>query len=308
MSFRPARRWPAPLRPLLILDHHACRSRGGVAQQRALRVDRIPVARVGVGDDRQPCRGAHRPELVDGLAVAEEAEGGGHDVVGLLEASVDSPYPNAPRRLVDSLARAFVANPASVVFSMKPGYAWGWQSAYASSFIWGGRLEGTHGGPLITPDGELPATGRQVSFDVLEILEFNQEGLVVVNIPGADGMTLKGIARSIRSLALAARENRVGPDDLTGFTFSITNPGPFGSFMSAPIINVPNAAILSTDTVKKRPVVVEMPDGTDSIAIHHVGYLGLSWDHRVFDGSTAVLFLNRIKDNLETWDWEQELK
>jgi 2-oxoglutarate dehydrogenase E2 component (dihydrolipoamide succinyltransferase) len=138
-------------------------------------------------------------------------------------------------------------------------------------------------------------------------VDLNQEGLVVVNIPGADGMTLKGIARSIRSLALAARENRVGPDDLTGFTFSITNPGPFGSFMSAPIIPVPNAAILSTDTVTKKPVVVEQPDGSDAIAIRPIGYLGLSWDHRVFDGSTAVLFLDRIKQNLQTWDWEQEL-
>ena len=120
-------------------------------------------------------------------------------------------------------------------------------------------------------------------------------------------MTLKGLARSIRSMAVAARDSKVGPDDLTGFTFSITNPGPFGSFMSAPIIPVPNSAILSTDTVTKKPVVVELPDGTDTIAIRHVGYLGLSWDHRVFDGSTAVLFLDRIKQNLQTWDWEQEL-
>ncbi|NHZ71246.1 MAG: dihydrolipoyllysine-residue succinyltransferase, partial [Proteobacteria bacterium] len=99
----------------------------------------------------------------------------------------------------------------------------------------------------------------------------------------------------------------LGPDDLAGFSFSITNPGPFGSFMSVPIIPAPTAAILSTDTVTKKPIVVELPDGSDSLAIHHIGYLGLSWDHRVFDGSTAVLFLRRIKENLETWDWEQEL-
>ena len=138
-------------------------------------------------------------------------------------------------------------------------------------------------------------------------VDLNQEGLVVVNIEGADGMTLTGLARSIRTMAVAARDGKVGPDDLTGFSFSITNPGPFGSFMSAPIIPVPNAAILSTDTITKKPVVVELPDGSDTIAIRHVGYLGLSWDHRVFDGSTAVLFLDRIKQNLQTWDWEQEL-
>ncbi len=138
-------------------------------------------------------------------------------------------------------------------------------------------------------------------------IDLDQKGLIVANIPDADSMTLKGLARSIRSVAVVARANKLGPDDLAGFTFSITNPGPFGSFMSVPIIPPPNAAILSTDTATKKPVVVELPDGSDAVAIHHVGYLGLSWDHRVFDGSTAVLFLRRIKDNLETWDWDQEL-
>ncbi len=138
-------------------------------------------------------------------------------------------------------------------------------------------------------------------------VDLNQDGLVVVNIRDADAMTLKGLARSIRAMAVAARDGNVVPDDLAGFSFSITNPGPFGSFMSAPIIPVPNAAILSTDTVTKKPVVVELPDGSDAIAIRHIGYLGLSWDHRVFDGSTAVLFLDRIKKNLQEWDWEQEL-
>jgi 2-oxoglutarate dehydrogenase E2 component (dihydrolipoamide succinyltransferase) len=139
-------------------------------------------------------------------------------------------------------------------------------------------------------------------------IDLDQKGLIVANIPGTDSMTLRAIARSVRATAVAAHDNKLGPDDLHGFTFSITNPGPFGSFMSAPIIPPPNAAILSTETIKKRPVVVELPDGSDGIAIHHIGYLGLSWDHRVFDGSTAALFLNRIKENLETWDWEQELR
>ena len=77
--------------------------------------------------------------------------------------------------------------------------------------------------------------------------------------------------------------------------------------MSAPVINVPNTGILSTDTVSKRPVVITDASGADALAIHHIGYLGLTWDHRAFDGSTAVLFLRRIKENLETWDWEQDL-
>jgi 2-oxoglutarate dehydrogenase E2 component (dihydrolipoamide succinyltransferase) len=138
-------------------------------------------------------------------------------------------------------------------------------------------------------------------------VDLDQQGLVVARVRNADGLRLVGIARSIRELADRARSRKLEIDDLTGSTFTITNPGPFGSFMSAPIINVPNVAILSTETVVKRPTVVTDADGQDMIAIRHIGYLGLTWDHRAFDGSTAVLFLQRIKQNLETWDWEQEL-
>ncbi len=138
-------------------------------------------------------------------------------------------------------------------------------------------------------------------------VDLNQAGLVVTTVKNANDLTMRGIARSIREVAERARAGRLDPNDISGSTFTITNPGPFGSFMSAPIINVPNVAILSTDTVTKRPTVVTTADGQDTIAIRHIGYLGLSWDHRAFDGSTAVLFLRRIKDNLESWDWEQQL-
>jgi 2-oxoglutarate dehydrogenase E2 component (dihydrolipoamide succinyltransferase) len=163
--------------------------------------------------------------------------------------------------------------------------------------------------PVVHPRFDLDAGThtfhRSVNLGIA--VDLDQKGLVVANIADADSKTLKGLARSIRSVAVDARGGNLGPDDLAGFSFSITNPGPFGSFMSVPIIPVPTAAILSTDTVTKKPVVVELPDGSDALAIHHVGYLGLTWDHRVFDGSTAVLFLSRIKENLQTWDWEQEL-
>ncbi len=138
-------------------------------------------------------------------------------------------------------------------------------------------------------------------------IDLNQSGLVVARVRNADGLRLVGLARSIRDLGERGRDGKLGLDDLTGSTFTITNPGPFGSFMSVPIINVPNVAILSTETVSKRAAVITTDDGQDMIAIRHIGYLGLSWDHRAFDGSTAVLFLQRIKKNLETWDWEQEL-
>ena len=138
-------------------------------------------------------------------------------------------------------------------------------------------------------------------------IDLNRGGLVVARVRNADGLRLVGIAREIAALAKRGRDGKLELEDLTGSTFTITNPGPFGSFMSVPIINVPNVAILSTETVTKRPTVVTTPDGQDTIAIRHIGYLGLSWDHRAFDGSTAVLFLRRIKESIETWDWEQEL-
>ena len=138
-------------------------------------------------------------------------------------------------------------------------------------------------------------------------IDLNQGGLIVAAIKAADTLRLVGLARDVKTLAEKARSGKLDPADISGSTFTITNPGPFGSFMSAPIINVPNVAILSTDTVTTRATVVTTPDGQDTIAIRHIGYLGLTWDHRAFDGSTAVLFLRKIKENLETWDWEQEL-
>ncbi len=155
-----------------------------------------------------------------------------------------------------------------------------------------------------------PEQGKAVFHTSINLgiaVDLDQKGLLVATVRGADGLRVVGLARAIRSVAEKARDKALQPDDVTGSTFSITNPGPFGSFLTAPIINVPNTAILSTDTVSKRPVVVTDAYGNDSISIRHIGYLGFSWDHRAFDGSTAVLFLQRRKQSLETWDWEQEL-
>jgi 2-oxoglutarate dehydrogenase E2 component (dihydrolipoamide succinyltransferase) len=155
-----------------------------------------------------------------------------------------------------------------------------------------------------------PEQGKAVYHAAINLgiaVDLNQQGLVVGTVRGADGLRVVGLARAIREVADKARNEKLMPDDVAGSTFSITNPGPFGSFMTAPIINVPNTGILSTDTVAKRPVVVTNEHGEDSIAIRHIGYLGLTWNHQAFDGSTAVLFLQRIKQNIETWDWEQEL-
>ena len=138
-------------------------------------------------------------------------------------------------------------------------------------------------------------------------VDLNFEGLLAPVIQGADGKRLRAIAREINDLASRARHKKLSPDDLNDGTFTISNSGSYGTLMVAPIINQPQVAILSTDGVKRRPVVVELPDGSESIAIHSVGNLTLSWDHRAFDGAYAAAFVGRIKEILETRDWAAEL-
>jgi pyruvate dehydrogenase E2 component (dihydrolipoamide acetyltransferase) len=136
-------------------------------------------------------------------------------------------------------------------------------------------------------------------------LDFN--GLMVPVIRDADGKRMRAIAREISDLAGRARSKKLTPDDISDGTFTITNPGPFGTLLTMPVINQPQVAIVSTDGVKRKPVVVELPDGSESIAIHSVGNLALTWDHRAFDGAYAAAFLHKIKENLETRDWVAEL-
>ncbi len=138
-------------------------------------------------------------------------------------------------------------------------------------------------------------------------VDLNQEGLLVGTIREADSFSLKGLARKISDTSTKLREGSYDLDDVSGSTFTISNNGSFNSFLTSPIINQPNVAILSTESVKKRPVVIQAQDGTDSIAIRHTGMLSLTWDHRAFDGSVALLFLNSIGEKLENSDWSQEL-
>ena len=138
-------------------------------------------------------------------------------------------------------------------------------------------------------------------------VDLNQEGLLVGTLREADSFSLKGLARKISDTSAKLRKGPYDLDDVSGSTFTISNNGSFNSFLTSPIINQPNVAILSTESVKKRPVVIEGQDSTDSIAIRHTGMLSLTWDHRAFDGSVALLFLNSIREKLENSDWSQEL-
>ena len=136
-------------------------------------------------------------------------------------------------------------------------------------------------------------------------IEFN--GLLVPVVRSADGKRLRAIAREISDLATRARGRKLTPDEIQGGTFTISNNGSAGSVLTMPIINQPQVAIISTDAIIRKPVVARLSDGSESIAIHPVGNLAMSWDHRAFDGAYAAGFLAKVKRVLETQDWSAEI-
>jgi 2-oxoglutarate dehydrogenase E2 component (dihydrolipoamide succinyltransferase) len=138
-------------------------------------------------------------------------------------------------------------------------------------------------------------------------VDLNFDGLVVPVLKDVPNKSLPQIAREINDLAQRARSNRLKPDDLAGGTYTLSNSGVFGTLITAPIINQPQVAILSTDGVKKKPVVIESEHG-DSIAIRPVGVLAQTFDHRALDGAYSAAFLREVKTVLETRDWVQALQ
>lgn len=144
-------------------------------------------------------------------------------------------------------------------------------------------------------------------FHVGIAVDLDHKGLLVPALRNADGKRLRLIAQEIRDLAVRAREKKLQPSEIIGSTFTITNPGPYGTFQTFPIINQPQVSILATDGIKKRPVAVQDEFGQDVIAIHHMGMLTLGWDHRAFDGGYTAAFLNRLREVLEERDWEAEI-
>ncbi len=125
--------------------------------------------------------------------------------------------------------------------------------------------------------------------------------LIVPVIKNADYLNLVGLSKAVNSLADASRNNKLKPDDTGSGTFTLTNVGTFGSLMGTPIINQPQVAILAVGAIKKRPVVLETPEG-DAIGIRHMMYLSLSYDHRIVDGSIGASFLSEVAREFENWD------
>ena len=131
-------------------------------------------------------------------------------------------------------------------------------------------------------------------------------GLMAPVIRDAQEMDVAGLARAVRKVAAAARDGSIGPDDLAGGTYTISNSGTFGTLITAPIINQPQVAILSTDGVSKKPAVVET-EGGEAIAIRPIGILAQSFDHRAIDGAYSAGFLARLREILEGTDWDAAL-
>lgn len=129
--------------------------------------------------------------------------------------------------------------------------------------------------------------------------------LIVPVIRNADQLNLVGLTKQVNGLANAARNNKLKPDDTSGGTFTLTNVGSFGSIMGTPIINQPQVAILAVGAIKKRPVVIETEQG-DSIAIRHMMYLSMSYDHRIIDGALGATFLTAVAKELENFNANRE--
>ncbi len=164
--------------------------------------------------------------------------------------------------------------------------------------------------------GDYPHLNSSVGEDALIVhydvnlgvaVDLDNEGLIVPVVHHAEELTLRGMARRIRDLADRARTKRLSADDISGGTFSITNAGPFGTLLTGAIINQPQVAILSTDGVSRKPVVVQLPDGSESIAIHSMGLLAMTFDHRAVDGAYVARFLSRMSEILVERDWASEL-
>lgn len=154
-------------------------------------------------------------------------------------------------------------------------------------------------------NGDHLALHKRINLGIAVDLSF--EGLVVPVLKDAAGKTIAQLARAINDLAARARSGKLRPDDMTEGTYTVSNNGAYGTLITAPIISPPQVAILSIDGIRKRPVVIEGPEG-DSIAIRPVGMLAQTFDHRAVDGAYSGAFLNELMTLIETRNWTQELE
>jgi pyruvate dehydrogenase E2 component (dihydrolipoamide acetyltransferase) len=231
------------------------------------------------------------------------------------------PFSNMRRRTAEHMVRSKSTSPHAFI-----AYETDFENVERVRKAWGERFKTEEGFSLtylpfvaraaVEAMRDFPLLNSSVGDDSLVVhpevnlgiaVDLSHEGLIVPVIHRAEEVTLRGIARRIRDLASRARNRQLNADDIAGGTFSITNDGPFGTYFTVPIINQPQVAILATDGIARRPVVVTHEDGSESIAIHSTGILGVSWDHRAVDGAYVSSFLARVAELLAGRDWSAEL-
>ena len=218
------------------------------------------------------------------------------------------PFSNMRRRTAEHMVRskatsphAFIANEVDFESVERVRKAWGErfkaEEGFALTylpFVARAAVEALRDFPLLNASVVDDSLLVHAEVNLGIAVDLSHEGLIVPVIHRAEEVTLRGVARRIRDLAERARGRQLNADDIAGGTFSITNDGPFGTYFTVPIINQPQVAILATDGIARRPVVVTQPDGSESIAIHSTGILGVSWDHRAVDGAYVSLFLAKV--------------
>jgi 2-oxoglutarate dehydrogenase E2 component (dihydrolipoamide succinyltransferase) len=231
------------------------------------------------------------------------------------------PFSNMRRRTAEHMVRSKSTSPHAFI-----AYETDFENVERVRKAWGERFKTEEGFSLtylpfvaraaVEAMRDFPLLNSSVGDDSLVVhpevnlgiaVDLSHEGLIVPVIHRAEEVTLRGIARRIRDLASRARNRQLNADDIAGGTFSITNDGPFGTYFTVPIINQPQVAILATDGIARRPVVVTHEDCSESIAIHSTGILGVSWDHRAVDGAYVSSFLARVAELLAGRDWSAEL-
>jgi 2-oxoglutarate dehydrogenase E2 component (dihydrolipoamide succinyltransferase) len=231
------------------------------------------------------------------------------------------PFSNMRRRTAEHMVRSKSTSPHAFI-----AYETDFENVERVRKAWGERFRAEEGFSLtylpfvarasVEAMRDFPLLNSSVVDDSLVVhpevnlgiaVDLSHEGLIVPVIHRAEEVTLRGIARRIRDLADRARNRQLNADDIAGGTFSITNDGPFGTYFTVPIINQPQVAILATDGIARRPVVVTQDDGSESIAIHSTGILGVGWDHRAVDGAYVSSFLARVAELLGGRDWSAEL-
>ncbi len=153
-------------------------------------------------------------------------------------------------------------------------------------------------------DGDNLLVHRHINLGIA--VDMDHDGLIVPVIHRASELNLLDLARAMAEKVARARAGKLTPDDYTGGTYTISNSGTFGTLITAPIVNAPEVAILSTDGIRKKPVAVET-DGGDAVVVRPVGVLAQSFDHRAFDGAYSAAFLDRLRAIVETRNWSDEI-